>query len=113
MNARGSGPAGATIIKVGPATVPGAPTSVHATAGAASATVTWVAPANGSATITAYLVTPYKAGVAQATITVAGTVTSRLITGLTAGHGYTFKIAAKNAVGTGTQSVASNAVTPT
>jgi hypothetical protein len=89
------------------------PTSVHATAGAASATVSWVAPANGSATITTYVITPYKAGVAQATITVAGTVTTRLITGLVTGQGYTFKIAARSVVGTGAPSAASNVVTPT
>jgi hypothetical protein len=113
VNARGTGPAGTTTIKVGAPTLPGAPTSVHATAGAGSATVSWVAPANGSATITAYLITPYKAGVAQATITVVGTVTSKLITGLTTGHSYTFKIAARNVVGTGPQSALSNAVAPT
>ena len=112
VNARGTGPAGATTIKVGAPTLPGVPTSVHATTGTGSATVSWAAPANGSATITAYVITPYKAGVAQATITVAGTVTARTITGLIAGQNYTFKIAARNVVGTGVQSAASNAVTP-
>ena len=113
LNTRGTGPAGVTTIKVGAPTLPGVPTGVHATAGAASATVSWVAPANGSATITAYVITPYKAGAIQATITVAGTVTTRLITGLTTGQSYTFKVAARNVVGTGVQSAASNAVTPT
>jgi hypothetical protein len=112
VNARGNGPAGTTTIKVGAPTLPGAPTGPHATAGAGSATVSWVAAANGSATITAYVITPYKAGVAQATITV-GTATTRLVTGLTAGLSYTFKIAARSVVGTGAQSAASNAVTPT
>jgi hypothetical protein len=113
VNARGTGAAGAATIKVGAATLPGAPTGLHATAGAGSATVSWVAAANGSATITAYVITPYKAGVAQATITVAGTVTTRLVTGLTAGISYTFKVAARSVVGTGARSAASNAVTPT
>ena len=113
VNARGTGPAGATTIKVGVPTLPGVPASVHATAGVGSATVSWVAPANGSATITAYIITPYKAGVAQATITVGGTVTTRTITALTAGQSYTFKIVARNVVGPGLQSTASNAVTPT
>jgi hypothetical protein len=112
-NTRGTGPAGATTIKVGVPTLPGVPTSVHATGGVGSATVSWVAPANGSATITAYIITPYKAGVAQPVITVAGTLTTRTITGLTTGQSYTFKITARNAVGTGTQSAASNAVAPT
>ena len=113
LNARGTSPSGVTTIKIGAPTLPGSPTSVHATAGSASATVSWVAPANGSATITAYVITPYKAGVAQPTITVVGSVTTRTITGLTAGQSYTFKVAARSAVGTGQQSTASNAVTPT
>ena len=113
VNARGNGPTGTTTIKVGASTLPGTPTGLHATAGAGSATVSWVAPANGSATITAYVITPYKAGVAQSTITVAGTVTTRLVTGLTAGLSYTFKVAARTAVGSGAQSAASNTVTPT
>ena len=46
-------------------------------------------------------------------ITVAGTVTTRIITSLTAGQSYTFEVAAKNVVGTGTQSAASNTLTPT
>jgi hypothetical protein len=62
VNARGTGPAGATTIKVGVPVLPGAPTSVQATAGAGSATVSWAAPANGSATITAYVITPTRRG---------------------------------------------------
>ena len=41
-----------------------------------------------------------------------GSTTQRRVTGLTNGTGYTFKIAATNAVGTGPASGASNAVTP-
>ena len=113
VNARGNGLAGNTTIKVGAPTLPGAPTGPQATAGAGSATVSWVAPANGSATITAYVITPYKVGVAQATTTVTGTATTRLVTGLTAGISYTFKVAARSVVGTGALSAASNAVRPT
>jgi hypothetical protein len=51
--------------------------------------------------------------VAQPAITVAGTVTARTITGLTAGKSYTFEVAARNTVGTGVQSAPSNAVVPT
>jgi hypothetical protein len=95
-------------------TVPGAPTGVTATAGGASATVKWTAPAsNGGATITSYKVIPYKAGVAQTATTVSGETTQTLITSLTPGSSYTFKVAAINSVGTGAESAASNAVIPT
>jgi titin len=113
VNARGNGPPGSTTIRVGAPTLPGAPTGLHATAGVGNATVSWAAGGNGSATITASVITPYKAGVAQAAITVAGTATTRLVTGLTAGLSYTFKVASRSVVGTGAQSAASNAVTPT
>jgi hypothetical protein len=39
--------------------------------------------------------------------------TTETVTGLTAEKSYTFKVSAKNARGTGLQSAASNAVTPT
>ena len=64
-----------------------------------------------SAPIDQYVVTPFVNGVAQASTTV-GNVTSATITGLTNGTSYTFKVAAKNTLGTGPQSAASNAVTP-
>ncbi len=95
-----------------PATVPGAPTIGTATAGNAQATVNWTAPAsNGGSAITGYVVTPYIGATAQTTTTV-GNVTSTVISGLTNGTTYTFRVAAINAVGTGNQSGNSNAVTP-
>ena len=112
-NANGSGASGSTTIEVGAPTPPGAPTAVHAVAGPASAVVSWATPANGSATITAFVITPYKAGVVQPTITVAGTATARSITGLTSGASYTFTVAARNAAGTSAPSALSTAVVPT
>ncbi len=94
-------------------TVPGAPTSVAATAGNASAGVSWTAPgSNGGSAITNYVVTPYIGAVAQPATTV-GNVTSTTISGLTNGTTYAFRVATTNAVGTGPQSTASNAVSPT
>ncbi len=113
INSVGTGAASAQSNAVTPATVPGAPTIGTATFGNASATVTWTAPAsNGGSAITGYVVTPYKAGVAQTAQTFNSTATTETVTGLTNGSSYTFKVAAINSVGTGAQSAASNAVTP-
>jgi hypothetical protein len=93
--------------------VPSAPTIGTATAGDASATVTWTAPAStGGSPLTGYVVTPFISGVAQPAVTFTTTATSQVITGLTNGTTYTFKVAATNVVGTGPQSAMSNAVTP-
>ncbi len=90
-----------------PVTVPGAPTNVAATAGNASANVTWVAPTdNGGAAIQNYTVTATPGGASQ---TVAST--SAAFTGLTNGTAYTFSVVARNSVGTGPAGV-SNPVTP-
>ena len=95
-------------------TVPGAPTAVSATAGNASATVNWTAPANGNSTITGYTVTPYIGSTAQPTTTVTGNPapTTATVSGLTNGTAYTFTVTATNAIGSGPPSAASNAVTP-
>jgi hypothetical protein len=95
-------------------TVPGAPTAVSATAGNASATVSWTAPANGNSTITSYTVTPYIGSTAQPTTTVTGNPapTTATVTGLTNGTPYTFTVTATNAIGSGPPSAASNVVTP-
>jgi phospholipase C len=112
-NARGTGAQSlsTTEIVVGS---PTAPTGVTATRGVGAATVHWTAPAsdNGSP-VTGYNVTPYLAGVAQTPRTFNSTATTEPVTGLTAGKTYWFKVAAKNARGTGPVSPASNAVTPT
>jgi hypothetical protein len=95
----------------GPPTAPAAPSGVTATAGNATATVSWSAPANGGSAITSYKVTPYIGSTAQSPITV--TATTATVTGLTNGTAYTFKVSATNAVGTSPDSAASNPVTPT
>ncbi len=62
--------------------------------------------------MTGYIVTPYLAGAAQSPRTFNTTATTATVTGLTTAKTYTFKVAARNAVGTGPQSTASNPVTP-
>jgi hypothetical protein len=113
INAVGTGAQSGASNSVTPATTPGAPTIGSATAGVGSATVTWTAPSsNGGYAITGYVVTPYLNGTtAQPAQTFNSTATTETVTGLTAGSAYTFKVAAINAEGTGSQSTASGSVT--
>ncbi len=93
--------------------VPGAPTAVGATADNASANLSWTAPTEtGGSSITAYKITPFIAGVPQATITTPSAATSFKVEGLTNGTAYTFTVAAVNSSGPGAASSPSAAVTP-
>jgi Domain of unknown function (DUF4082)/Fibronectin type III domain/Bacterial Ig domain len=115
-NGIGTGPASAASAAVTPVapTAPTAPTGVTATAGNASATVSWSAPANGGSPITSYTITPYIGSTGQTPTVITGTppATSTVVTGLTNGTAYTFTVTATNGVGTGPASAASAAVTP-
>jgi uncharacterized protein (TIGR02145 family) len=89
-------------------TVPGPPTSVTASAGNASASVSFVAPTNnGGSAITGYTVTSSPGG-----ITATGTTSPINVTGLTNGTAYTFRVIATNVIGNSVASSASTAVTP-
>ena len=101
-------------VNTGPASVPGAPTGVTATPGNASAAVSWSAPPDGGSALTGYVVTPYIGSVAQPSTTVSGSPpdTSVVVSGLTNGTTYTFRVAATNVVGTGPASAASSGVVP-
>jgi hypothetical protein len=94
-------------------TPPGQVGNVSATAGYASASVTWSAPASGDP-VTTYTVTPYIGSAAQTPTTVTGNPapTSVLVSGLTNGTTYTFTVTAANPAGTGPESAQSNTVTP-
>src|SRR4051812_5705055 len=95
------------------ATVPGAPTIGTATAGPGQATVSWTAPASdGGSPITGYVVTPFVGFAPATSTTFNSTATTQTVTGLTNGTSYRFKVAAINAIGTGSQSGLSNPVTP-
>jgi streptogramin lyase len=102
--------AATTLKAVG---TPGAPTAVAASAGGGgTATVKWKAPTiTNGAPVTGYVITPIKAGVAQKPVTFKSTATTQTISGLIAGKSYTFKVAATNTRGTGTQSAASKPIT--
>jgi uncharacterized protein YkwD len=101
------------IVNASAPTAPAAPTGVSATAGNAQAVVSWTAPANGGSAITGYKVTPYVGATAQTVRTFTTAATTQVITGLTNGTAYTFRVQAVNAIGTGALSAASTAVTPT
>ena len=92
-------------------TVPGAPTIRTATRGNGQATVAFTAPASdGGSAITSYTATSTP-GNFTGTVSQAGSG-SITVTGLTNGTAYTFKVKATNAIGTGSESAASNSVTP-
>ncbi len=73
--------------------------------------VSWTAPNSDGSPITGYTITPYMGTTAQTPVSVSASARSAVITGLTNGTSYTFKVAAGNSLGTGEQSEASNAVT--
>jgi hypothetical protein len=110
-NKTGTGPVSGpsnSVTPVGP-TSPGAPTGVTATAGDAKATVNFSIPAsNGGSPINGYSVISSPDG-----ITARGAGSPITVKGLTNGTGYTFTVTAKNKIGTGPASSASNSVTPT
>ncbi len=117
-NVIGTGTASTVSNSVTPYTTPNAPTSVSASAGQTSATLTWVAPVNdGYSSVTGYVVTATNT---TASTTIPDACPSSdssaslgcTVTGLTAGDAYSFSVQAINAAGTGAASSASNSVTP-
>ncbi len=87
--------------------VPGAPTSVVATAGNAQASIAFAAPASdGGADITSYTVTSSPGG-----FTATGSTSPLKVIGLTNGTAYTFTATATNIRGTGSGTTSSS-VTP-
>jgi uncharacterized protein (TIGR02145 family) len=110
-NAIGTSTPSAASSAVTPATLPGVPTNVAATAGNNQATVTFEAPiSDGGSTIASYIATSSPGGkTGSVTQSGSGAIT---VTGLTNGTAYTFTVTATNAIGTSTPSAASSSVTP-
>lgn len=88
---------------------PGQPTSVTASGGDNSATVSWNAAPDNGAAITKYTVT---ASPGNTTTVVDGSTTSADFRGLINGTTYTFTVVATNAVGDGPKSLTTTPVTP-
>ena len=107
-NAVGTGAASAPASAT-PATVPGAPTGLTATAGNGQVALTWTAPSSdGGSPVTGYTATASPGGT---TCSVGGSTLGCTITGLTNGTTYSFTVRATNAVGTGPASAPAS-VTP-
>jgi titin len=100
-----------TWVTAAPRTVPATPVSLAAQVfptsgvGAGQVRLTWGTPANGGSAITGYVIERSTDGSSGWT-TVSGSVppsaTSYLVTGLTGGTNYFFRVAAMNAAGQGT-----------
>ncbi|WP_263457803.1 fibronectin type III domain-containing protein [Nocardioides ochotonae] len=111
-NAIGDSIPSAVSNEVTPAGVPTTVAKPTAVRGDRSATVSWdPAGANGSP-VTGYTVTALTAGKPDRTVSVDGSTTTTVLTGLTNGAAYTFTVTATNAVGDSAPSAASNGVTP-
>ncbi len=92
---------------------PGAPTNVNGSPLDRAVSLTWSAPAsNGGSPVTGYRITPYVGSAAQDPVLTGSPATSFTVAGLTDGVGYTFRVAAVNAAGTGPDSAPSAVVTP-
>jgi hypothetical protein len=107
-NAIGDSASSPPSNSVTPVGRPAAPAMPTATAGDASADVSWSAPSDGGSPITNYVVTSS----GGQTVTVDGSTLTAHFTGLTNGTAYTFTVVARNAIGDSPASPASNTVTP-
>ena len=110
VNSAGASAASAASASVTPATVPGAPTSLGATAGDQEVMLSWTAPAsNGGDSITGY---EYEQSGSGNWISTGGTDTNTTVFSLTNGQPYRFRVRALNSVGAGAESAPSANVTP-
>jgi hypothetical protein len=101
---------------MGPITRPGVPSQFAAVAGNTQAMLSWAPPASdGGSAITDYLIqVSMDDGATWASVNDGGSAsTSTVVTGLTNGAGYVFRIAAVNAIGASEYSANSAAVFPT
>ncbi|WP_082553359.1 peroxidase family protein [Phycicoccus sp. Root101] len=111
-NLFGAGPLSAPSNAVTPVGVPSAPTAVTAVRGNTSVSLSWTPGSDGGSPVTGWLVQVRIGGTTVRTDTVSGSTPSALVSGLTNGTAYNFRVQAVNANGTGAASASSNTVTP-
>jgi len=109
-NVVGNGTYSAFSSSVTPATVPNIPTITGLTGGDGQATLSWTAPFNGGSAILYYTIDCSDNNIAD--ISANGSATSKIITDLSNGNSYHFRIKAVNAKGDGAYSSFSSAVVP-
>jgi len=115
VHARGNGVDGTDTIRnierlqFGDVLAPTAPIQVSAVAGDAQATVTWTAPAGR---VDGYTVQVMKNGTLDSEVKVGAQPTRLVVTNLTNGARYAFKVLATNSAGDGPFSTLSNEVIP-
>ena len=97
-------------------TVPDAPSNVVAAISTTitDITITWTLPATGGKALTGLTITPFLNGTtAQSPINLTTSDTSKVITGLTSGNVYTFKVRATNANGDSLYGTSNSITVPT
>jgi hypothetical protein len=105
----------ATTFTVGAPTAPLQVTGASAAAGNSQVVLSWSAPDSGGSAITDYVVEQFDADTSTWTLlSDEVATTSYTVTGLTNGTSYSFRVSAKNVIGTGTVSatVTATPVTP-
>jgi Ca2+-binding RTX toxin-like protein len=111
-NSAGTGPPGGTVAPVVPAALPGAPTGVTGFAGDREVTLSWVTPSSdGGAVVTGYVVEYSSDGGSSWSMETASWL-PWVVTGLSNGVGYVFRVSAVNSAGTGPVSVVSAEIVP-
>ncbi len=118
VNGAGAGTYSTASSSVTPFTTPGTPTSVTPTRGNGQVSLSWTAPvSNGGSAIIQYRVQFAAEGSDDysswsSAVSTLSTSTSYVVTGLTNGTSYKFRVVATNAAGNGSYSSASSAVMP-